>query len=75
MNRFFKNILFTIILVIAIVSLAAILVWLNVEYPQLGLIVLILIVISYLLYKLQKNRTDSKLNRLVKRFWDLMKEI
>ena len=75
MKRFVKNILFAIILVIAIASFAAILVWLNVEYPQIGLIVLILIVISYVLYKLQKNKADSKLNRLVKRFWELVKEI
>ena len=75
MKRFVKNILFAIILVITIASFAAILVWLNVEYPQIGLIVLILIVISYVLYKLQKNKADSKLNRLVKRFWELVKEI
>ena len=75
MDRFLRNILFTIILVIAIASFAAMLVWLNVKHPQLGFIVLILIVISYLLYKLQKNKADSKFNRLIKRFWDLVREI
>lgn len=75
MRRLFRNILFSIILVILIASFAAVLVWLNVEYPQIGLIVLILIIISYVLYKLQKKRPDSWLNRLVKRIFDLVKEI
>ena len=75
MNRFLRNVLFSIILVIGIASFAAVLVWLNVEYPQIGLIVLILIIISYILYKIQKNKPDSRLNRFVKKFFDLMNEI
>ena len=75
MNRFLRNVLFSIILVIAIASFAAVLVWLNVAYPQIGLIVLILIILSYILYKIQKNRPDSRLNRFVKKFFDRMKEI
>ena len=75
MNRFLRNVLFSIILVIAIASFAAVLVWLNVEYPQIGLIVLIFIIISYVLYKIQKNKPDSMLNRFVKKFFDLVKEI
>ncbi len=74
MNRLLKNMLLAIILVFAIFSFGTVLVWLNVDYPQVGLAVLILIIVSYLLYKLQK-RTDSKLNRLIKRFWDLVREI
>ena len=75
MNRFLRNVLFSIILVIAIASFAAVLVWLNVEYPQIGLIVLIFIIISYVLYKIQKNKPDSRLNRFVKKFFDLVNEI
>ena len=75
MNRFLRNVMFSIILVIAIASFAAVLVWLNVTYPQIGLIVLILIIISYIIYKIQKGKTDSKFNRLVKKFFDLVKEI
>ena len=75
MRRIFRNILFSIILVILIASFAAVLVWLNVEYPQIGLFVLILIIISYVLYRFQKNRPDSRLNRLVKRIFDMVKEI
>ncbi len=75
MKRFVRNILFAIILVIAIASFGAGLVWLNVRHPRLGLIVLILIVASYILYKLQKRKTDSKLNMLVRKFLDRVKEI
>ena len=75
MRRIFRNILFSIILVILIASFAAVLVWLNVEYPQIGMSVLILIIISYILYKIQKKKPDSILNRFVKKFFDRVKEI
>ena len=75
MRRLLRNILFSIILVILIASFAAVLVWLNVEYPQIGLIVLILIIISYALYKLQKNKPESVINRLVRKIFDWLKEI
>mgnify|MGYP001587171989 CR=1 FL=1 len=75
MNRFLRNVLFSIILVIVIASFTAILVWLNVKYPQIGIAVLILIVLSYILYKIQKNRAGSRFNRFVKKFFDLVKEI
>lgn len=75
MRRLFRNILFSIILAIVVASFAAVLIWLNLEYPQIGLIVLILIVASYLFYKFQKRNPDSKLNRLVKKVFDRVKEI
>ena len=75
MKRFLRNVIFSVILVIAIASFAAVLVWLNVEYPQIGLIVLILIILFYILYRIQKNRPDSMLNRFVKKFFDRVKEI
>ncbi|MBI2655449.1 hypothetical protein HYX06_03435 [Candidatus Woesearchaeota archaeon] len=75
MRRIFRNVLFSIILVILIASFAAVLVWLNVEYPQIGLIVLILIILFYAVYRIQKNRPDSRINRFVKKFFDRVKEI
>ena len=75
MRRLLRNVLFSIILVILIASFAAVLVWLNVEYPQIGLIVLILIIISYVLYKLQKNKPGSVINGLVRKIFDWLKEI
>lgn len=75
MNRFLRNVLFSIILVIGIASFAAVLVWLNVEYPQIGLIALIMIIISYILYKIQKKKPDSKLNKFVKKVFGLVKDI
>ena len=75
MNRFLRNVLFSIILVIGIASFAAVLVWLNVKYPQIGLIVLILIILFYILYRIQKKKPDSRLNRFVRKFFDLVKEI